>query len=704
MRIARAGAAGRILLVFTVGWLTTTPVASGQAIRDLPGFRAARLPPNDDDSTRSVPLGFTLNFFGGIYSQVFVNNNGNITLRGSLKDYVPFGLASTQTPIIAAFFADVDTRAPGSDAVTYGIDAVDGRRAFGVNFFRVGSFDKKADRLNTFQIVLISRPDTGEDNFDIELNYGQITWDVGEPASNKPSVPAVAGYSNGTTQRDASYQLAGSMTNGAFLDSGSRSLARGRLNSTVPGRYVFSVRSGAVRVIQITTMGLSAGTVGQPYASSPLAASGGTAPYAWSATTWPDDIGLTFNPVTGAISGTPTRAGSFPVTVRVADAASTPPATRTFNVVISEGAGARLVPRLLEPREATVATPVDLLVELAANAGDPPIPARDIAVAVLADDQRIALSATADGRYTGRIVFRKAGDVPVTIRATNRTLDRSGQAVVKVFSRFVLSAGAPPEVDFGTIVAGNESCRPLNLQGQQDGVVPFEFRSTRELPTEHTLRLIVGDRAYRRGGPPIAAAAGQPMQLCLAAGWWAAGSAANGEPWMTLVATSCGRKQDLADVRLRWRVQPLTFWQRWRWVLLGLVIALVVIVTVYGYIRPHRFPRGIAITYVPEYEDLDQTAAALGQWTGIGIGFYRDAQAFLRPDFRISGRPRGSLGGLKAAAQGKVILVPTGSTVYCEVGVSEWEEIPPQGRAARLAAIYRFGDQTVLQDPSSSKR
>jgi hypothetical protein len=64
------------------------------------------------------------------------------------------------------------------------------------------------------------------------------------------------------------------------------------------------------------------GQVGQPYVSSMVAA-GGTPPYSYSIITGSLAPGLTLNSSTGAISGTPTAAGTFSYTCRVTDSAST---------------------------------------------------------------------------------------------------------------------------------------------------------------------------------------------------------------------------------------------------------------------------------------------------------------------------------------------------------------------------------------------
>jgi len=258
--------------------LTASPaLAEGpNAVRPDAGCNANTLSRNDDGSTGAVPVGFVINFFGTATNQVYVNNNGNVTIGSPMTDYTPFGLAGTLgRRVIAPFFADVDTRGGGSDEVRYsfGGTTIDGHQAFCVNWVNVGYYAGHFDKLNSFQLVLIDRSDIGAGDFDMEFNYDKIEWETGDASGGSNGfggTPAAVGYTAGTGAPGTAFDMPGSRSAGAFRDSNAVSgLIYGSRNSLQLGRYVFPVRNGLAPV-----GGRIHGTVrdnaGNPLAGAPV--------------------------------------------------------------------------------------------------------------------------------------------------------------------------------------------------------------------------------------------------------------------------------------------------------------------------------------------------------------------------------------------------------------------------------------------------
>ena len=191
-------------------------------------------------------MGFGINFFGQNFSNLYVNNNGNVTFNQTLSTFTPFSLLSTSVPMLAPLFSDVDTRNSASGVVQYGQSSLGGHNVFGVNWINVGYYNQQADKTNSFQLIITERADTGAGNFDFQYNYDSIRWETGSASNGVNGFggsSARAGWSNGSTH---SYEFAGSAVNGALLNSGSQALINHSLNSNIAGQYNFEVRNGVV--------------------------------------------------------------------------------------------------------------------------------------------------------------------------------------------------------------------------------------------------------------------------------------------------------------------------------------------------------------------------------------------------------------------------------------------------------------------------
>ena len=94
---------------------------------------------------------------------------------------------------------------------------------------------------------------------------------------------------------------------------------------------------GSTGTVTVTNPGNKSGTVGSPIASFTLSASGGTAPYTWSATGLP--AGVTIGSSTGTVSGTPTAAGTYNVTVTATGSGGSGSGSTSFTFTIGGGGG-----------------------------------------------------------------------------------------------------------------------------------------------------------------------------------------------------------------------------------------------------------------------------------------------------------------------------------------------------------------------------
>ena len=242
----------RFRLALMLGGLLSVSAAPAFAGVVAPGFATSTFPANDDGATGAISLGFNANYFGTTYSNVYVSNNGYITFNTGQGTYTPSGLGAGYSgqPIIAPFFADVDTRGPGSGLTSYGSGTYNGHAAFGATWPLVGYYGEHTDLLNSFQVILTDRSDTGTGNFDIYFNYDQIQWETGDASGGSGGfggVPAAVGYNAGISGDPAGtyYEFPGSRVSGSFEDGHALSLAAGT-NDGVTGQYLFQVRNGSV--------------------------------------------------------------------------------------------------------------------------------------------------------------------------------------------------------------------------------------------------------------------------------------------------------------------------------------------------------------------------------------------------------------------------------------------------------------------------
>jgi hypothetical protein len=163
---------------------------------------------NDDGFSGPINLGFTLNFFGTLYTQFWANNNGNISFSlcnavadpncGGIDTFTPLGPVGAAQPVISPFFADVDTRNLASGVMSLRNDIPD---TIIITWDQVGYYQENADLLNSFQLVLRgpgAAIPAGEGA--IGFYYKSMQWETGDASGGSGGfggTPAAVGFGNG---------------------------------------------------------------------------------------------------------------------------------------------------------------------------------------------------------------------------------------------------------------------------------------------------------------------------------------------------------------------------------------------------------------------------------------------------------------------------------------------------------------------------
>jgi hypothetical protein len=225
-------------------------VPDAQAVQMMSGFGGPdnfgtlALSRNDDGSSGEIPLGAGfpngLNFFGGTYQTAYINNNGNITFRGPVSTYTPMSFPISSQPMIAPWWADVDTRGGGVGDLKNNVYYAAVGNQFIVTWDYVGYYAAHADKLNAFQLILTDRSDLAPGDFDVEYRYEQLQWTTGDASSGSGGlggVPAQMGFDAG--DRVNFYKHPDSLT-AAILNLTTTS------NVGTPGVWRFEVRNGVV--------------------------------------------------------------------------------------------------------------------------------------------------------------------------------------------------------------------------------------------------------------------------------------------------------------------------------------------------------------------------------------------------------------------------------------------------------------------------
>ena len=272
--------ARRFASVFLVVLGMTAPsVAGAQAtLRPFPGGRGwgpSCLGMNDDGSSNVVSLATAfpsgLRFFSITQTSTYINTNGNITFAGPLPTFTPNAFPVANQPMIAPFWADVDTRTGGGGLFGTCNGPGDGVAVMGpacdnpplgnngvwwylepglmaVTWDSVGYYrcHHAAGQRMSFQLILTAvTPACGSTvagtDFDVEFRYNRCEWETGDASMGSGGfggIPAQAGFDEGIGPTGHFYAIPGSRASGiaSSLCTGSNTVP------PQPGVWQFQVR------------------------------------------------------------------------------------------------------------------------------------------------------------------------------------------------------------------------------------------------------------------------------------------------------------------------------------------------------------------------------------------------------------------------------------------------------------------------------
>jgi len=180
-------------LALVPGSVQSAPLLSG--FGGPKGFGTSSVFRNDDSGVGPIALPFAINFYGSTYSSYYANTNGNITFLSVFGTFTPTAFPGAPQPIIAPWWADVDTRNPSSGVEGLVWYTNPDPSTTVVTWNNVGVYNSQNPPSNNFQLVLRDlEPSTGTaGDFSFEFRYDDLNWTTGAVSN----VAALAGYDAG---------------------------------------------------------------------------------------------------------------------------------------------------------------------------------------------------------------------------------------------------------------------------------------------------------------------------------------------------------------------------------------------------------------------------------------------------------------------------------------------------------------------------
>ncbi len=239
---------------------------------------------NDDGSALIALNGWSIDFYGTSFSDLWVNNNGNVSFGVPFSTFSASGFPVANFPMLAPFWGDVDTRADsGTDgAVWYrewSTAAGDPVNRIVVTWDHVGYYNQQTDKVNTFQLIITDGLDPliGAGN-NVCFCYDDMQWTTGSASQGMGGfggIPATVGANEGNgvdffqigrfDQPGNAYDGPGGNNDGVdYLDNSQVCFSVGSGGSNVPPVFVnsptsYTVTAGQTLMFDVSAIGPETG-------------------------------------------------------------------------------------------------------------------------------------------------------------------------------------------------------------------------------------------------------------------------------------------------------------------------------------------------------------------------------------------------------------------------------------------------------------
>jgi len=134
---------------------------------------------NDDGSTAIINLPFNFCLYGQTWSQLYINNNGNVSFGAPYGTFTALGFPNASFVMVAPFWSDVDTRNVLSGLPWFVITPTH----MIIQWDSVGYFSNHVDKINSFQLIITNGSDPIVPGGNVSFCYQDMQWTTGDASS-----------------------------------------------------------------------------------------------------------------------------------------------------------------------------------------------------------------------------------------------------------------------------------------------------------------------------------------------------------------------------------------------------------------------------------------------------------------------------------------------------------------------------------------